>query len=120
MQREVQGAGSLLLRGLGPSGLLISRGLGGSEIDVIIPSAPETRRRKRGDGRTEEEKNRFPHSYSFDTRLVIVNGKELAHPVQRTVRIDYLQENTIRVKGTLPKSSIKRSNLSVKARLKRS
>lgn len=115
MQRDVTGAGSLLLRGLGPSGLLVTRGLGGGVQIVIIPPGPLRQTRLGGSGRRE---GRFPYECIFvNARLVMINGRELPFPIEGVQQVDCRKDETLRVTAQLVSTVRRRKRIIVRARL---
>lgn len=113
MQRLVTGAGSLLLRGLGPSGLLITRGLGGPfTIEVVVPQRPRNLR-KRGTGNNWVLRTVFVRA-----SLVVVNDVELVDPPTGSIRIDFDEFNVIHVVSILPSIQRRIASLAITARFK--
>lgn len=84
MYTAVAGAGSLLLRGLGPSGLLLSRGLGG-HFELIISTGRPRQTRYGGSGRREEREKEEIRSIFVRARLVEINGKSVMNNSQNTL-----------------------------------
>lgn len=120
MERSVTGAGSLLLRGLGPSGLLISRGLGtGSDATIVItvPSQERPRQlRRRGSGPKEERKQDDIRCYFVNARLISVNDEDLAQPIEGEVKVTYGIDR-FKVTSTLPSVSKRITRLAIRVRL---
>lgn len=118
MQRTVTGAGSLLLRGLGPSGLLVSRGLGGNEVSFVITvDRPRQLRVGGGSGRREERlETDKVNCYFVNVKLVMVNDQVLLEPIEGAVKVCYGVDR-FRVTSTLPRVSRRRSRLVVRMRL---
>ena len=103
MQRLVTGAGSLLLRGLGPSGLLITRGLGGGVTVIVeVPGRPRHLLIRGGSGRREEGQTERVHCFFVNARLVSVNDQELRAPIEGEVKVCYGTDR-FKVTSALPR-----------------
>lgn len=118
----ILGAGSLLTRGLGSSGLLVTRGLSepfSAFIEVLIERPRQLRTAGAG-GRTSR------HDYDYDrrvgyfvgVRLIIINGQELLEPIEGSIKVTYGRDN-FRVASALPRVKRRLSSLMIRARLVR-
>lgn len=121
MERTVTGAGSLLLRGLGPSGLLISRGLGtgfDATVVVTIPSLerPRQLRHRGGHGKKEEQKTEEIKCYFVRARLIEINDQVITQPIEGEIKVCYGVDK-FRVKSVLRSITKRRSSLKVKIKL---
>ena len=113
MLGTVTGAGSLLLRGLGPSGLLVSRGLGGAPVTVIV-TVPSVRiDRRGGSGRREERRQEQVKCFFVRARLVIVNDQEIRQPIEGDVKVCYGTDR-FKVTSTLPMISKRFTKIKVR------
>lgn len=117
MRRTVAGAGSILLRGLGPSGLLVTRGLGSRVVIDIRPR--QLRHRGSGpkpyDGTTIREQVRC---YFVGVRLITVNGQNLTEPIGGEVKVCYGRDQ-FSVTSSLPRVSRRIVDRNVMVRLLR-
>lgn len=120
MERTVVGAGSLLLRGLGPSGLLISRGLGAGFDATVIVTVPTLERprqlRYRGGHGKEEQKTEEIKCYFVRARLVEINDQVITQPIEGEIKVCYGIDK-FKVRSTLPSVTKRRSSLKVKIKL---
>lgn len=114
MQTTVAGAGSLILRGLGPSGLLISRGLGGTPVTIIV-EIPTTRPDRRGgSGRRDDfQQQEQVKCFFVKAKLVIINSHEMLQPIEGEIKVCYGTDK-FRVTSTLP--TITKRFTNIKAR----
>ena len=104
MLRAVNGAGSLLLRGLGPSGLLITRGLGINLTVIIeIPERPRQLRRHGGSGRRDEGRIENVRCVFVNVKLIDINDRRIDGPGGE-IRVCY-DRDRFRITGTLPRVS---------------
>jgi hypothetical protein len=119
MQRTVNGAGSLLLRGLGPSGLLVSRGLGGGfELVIVVPSGPNRVVRSGGSGRRDEREAEEIKCLFVGVKLVRVNDEELLEPIGGGAKVCYGIDD-FRITSVLRGASRRCVSAAVAARLLR-
>lgn len=116
MFRTVTGAGSLLLRGLGPSGLLVTRGLGGPNITLVVSVERPRQLRHRGSGPKRDQDREDLSCYFVNVRLVVVNDQVLAEPIEGEVKVCYGVDK-FRVTSALPRVSRRMTNLIVSMRL---